>query len=283
MPKLLSDEAVKQFHRDGFCPPVKVLTDEEVVYYRSCLERVEANHPDDLKKLKTNSHILCPWVLEIAEHTKILDAFEDLIGFNILCWSMAWRIKEADGRTFAGWHQDAAYNHVEPDIVIGALALGECGVEQGCLRMIPCSQNEVLTHEETEDPASILARGQYISDAFDESAAVDLVLRPGEMGLFNHAVVHGSRPNVSDQRRIMLLVEMMPTHTVMQHGLREAAMLMRGVDDRHHFDDAPRPDAEFSPSALANWQCIVKTRAKRLHYGSRLTPSEAYGGTRPAT
>ena len=283
MPKLLSEQAVEQFHRDGFCPPVKVLTDDEVAYYRSCLERVEAGRPHDLKKLKTNSHILCPWVLEIAEHPVVLDAFEDLIGPNILCWSMAWRIKQADGQTFAGWHQDAAYNHVKPDIAIGALALGECGVEQGCLSIVPGTQQEILTHEETEEPASILARGQYISDRFDRSDAVDLVLEAGEIGLFNHAVVHGSRPNISNQRRILLLVEMMPTHTVMQHGLREAALLVRGTDEHHHFDDVPRPDAEFSPTALANWQRIVEMRAKRMHYGSRLAPSEAYGGTRPAT
>lgn len=283
MPKRLSDDAVQQFHRDGFCPPIQVLSSAEVDDYRACLERVEANHPRDRKKLKTNSHILCPWVLDLAEHPTILDVFEDLIGPNILCWSMAWRIKEADGTTFAGWHQDAAYNHVEPDIVIGALALSECGFEQGCLSIIPGSQHTILAHEETEDAASILARGQYISDAFDTSSAVDLALKPGEIGLFNHSVIHGSRPNVSDQRRLMLLVEMMPTHTVMQHGLREAAMLVRGVDEHHHFEDVPRPDAEFSPTAVANWQRIVQIRAKRMHHGSNLAPSEAYGGTRPAT
>jgi hypothetical protein len=37
----------------------------------------------------------------------------------------------------------------------------------------------VLTHETSEDPKSILAKGQYITDPFDESKAVDFVFSRG--------------------------------------------------------------------------------------------------------
>ena len=64
--------------------------------------------------------------------------------------------------------------------MLGALALAECGVQQGCLRGVPGSHKwGVLTHETSEDPKSILAKGQYITDPFDESKAVDFVLQPG--------------------------------------------------------------------------------------------------------
>ena len=42
--------------------------------------------------------LLCPWVEEIARHDGILDVYEDLIGPNILCYSMAFRIKDFDDK-----------------------------------------------------------------------------------------------------------------------------------------------------------------------------------------
>lgn len=282
MPKILTEAEVGQFERDGFVGPFRVLTDAQVRAYRQKLESFETRHPTEVKKLKTKSHLLCPWVLEIAENPGILDVFEDLIGPDILCWSMAWRIKKPDGETMAGWHQDAAYGSPTP-IIIGALALADCGPSQGCLRGIPGSHRwGILKHEESDDPKSILARGQYITDPFDEGAAVDFALRPGEMTLFDTRLVHGSGPNRGPDRRIMLLVEHMPTTARMER-FRESAMLLRGVDRFGNFDPEPRPDGEFTEAAVAAWKRVVDARAARLFDGSRYGPSEAYGGGRPAT
>jgi len=97
-------------------------------------------------------------------------------------------------------------------VVLGALALSECGSRQGCLRGIPGSHKwGILPHEETDDPRSILARGQYITQPFDESAAVDFELRPGEMAMFHNSLVHGSAGNFGPDRRFLLLVEMLAT------------------------------------------------------------------------
>jgi hypothetical protein len=122
MPKILSPADIAQFDRDGYTRPVQVLAPDEVKHYRARLESFEARYPEHMKKLKSKSHLLCPWVLEIAEHRRILNVFEDLLGPNILCWSMAWRIKKPDGETFAGWHQDTAYGGVKPLLAFGALA-----------------------------------------------------------------------------------------------------------------------------------------------------------------
>jgi hypothetical protein len=60
-------------------------------------------------------------------------------------------------------------------------------------------------------------------------------------------------------------------------------MLLRGVDTCGNFDDEPRPDAEWSPAALANWGRVTDKRAKLIFENSVIGPSEAYGGTRAAT
>ena len=207
MPKVLTEAQVKTFERDGCLSPVRAMSADRARRYRERFEALEARVPD-IKKMKTKSHLLCPWVLEIAEDPHILDIFEDLIGPDIRCWSMAWRVKKADGQTFAGWHQDSAYGAALP-VVLGGLALSECGVPQGCLRGIPGSHKwGILKHDESEDPHSILAKGQFIIDEFDESKAVDFALQPGEMVLFDNSLVHGSGTNAGPDRRFLLLVEM---------------------------------------------------------------------------
>jgi non-haem Fe2+, alpha-ketoglutarate-dependent halogenase len=282
MPKVLTQSQVDAFERDGYLSPVRAMSAERARSYRDRFESLEARFPNDMKKMKTKSHLLCPWVLEIAEDPHMLDIFEDLIGPDIRCWSMAWRVKKADNETIAGWHQDSVYGSPIP-VVLGALALSDCGARQGCLRGVPGSHKwGHLKHEESDDPKSILARGQYITDPFDEDKAVDFALAPGEMVMFHNSLVHGSSINVGPDRRFLLLVEMVPTWAERSRG-RESAMLLRGVDKYDAFDDEPRPDGEFTEQALANWKRVVDSRAKRLFEDSRFAPSEAYGGVRAAT
>src|SRR5579872_2965031 len=137
--KALSAEQIERFERDGYLGSVPVLTADQVAYYRHCLERFERDHPEHVKKLKTKSHLLSPWIVELAEQPQILDVFEDLLGPNLMLWSMAWRIKKPDGKTFAGWHQDFAYGGVKPIVIFGPLALSRCDAAAGCLKVVPGS------------------------------------------------------------------------------------------------------------------------------------------------
>ena len=59
-------------------------------------------------------------------------------------------------------------------------------------------------------------------------------------------------------------------------------MLLRGADTLGNFDDEPRPDAEWSPSRARELAAVVDARARLIFEDSRVGPSEAYGGTRPA-
>ncbi len=278
MPKILSQRDIENFDRDGYLPGFPVLSPDEVARFRDRLESFERKFPDGMKKLKTKSHLLCPWVEEIARHPRILDLYEDLIGPDILCYSMAFRIKEADGRTIAGWHQDTVYLPIEPILVIGALALSECSVTHGCLKIIPGTHKTGdLPHGEAADPDSILALGQYITADIDASNAVDLVLKPGEIGLFNSGVIHGSQVNTGDDRRILLLVEMMPTRA-RSHRQRETAMLVRGADAHGNHDADRSPKVEYGADEQAAWLAATKKRGKNIFAGSGLPVSETYGG-----
>ena len=279
MPKLLTPAQIGGFERDGFVAPIRVIAAERARYYRERLEAFEAAYPADRLKLDQKAHIICPWVDEMIREPAILDATQDLIGPDILCWGTSLRAKEPDGRTFAGWHQDTAYADVKPIVVIVALALSPARAENGCIRVIPGShRGPLLPHKETFGTDSLLSREQYIDAAIDEAKAIDLALEPGEIALFNNAIIHASKPNFGSDRRILFLLELVPTHAY-QHAPRESAILVRGSDAYHNFDVDPRPQHEMGAAELVAWKQAVAIQASVLFRGAQRPPRALQGMT----
>ncbi|MGH9552138.1 MAG: phytanoyl-CoA dioxygenase family protein, partial [Terriglobales bacterium] len=172
-------------------------------HYRERLEAFEAKFPGDRLKLDQKAHLICPWVDEMIREPLILDATEDLLGPDILCWGTSLRAKMPDGKTFAGWHQDTAYADVRPIVLIVAAALSSSRAGDGCIRAMPGSHcGPLLPHKEAFGTNSLLTREQFIDCAIDEAAAVDLELDAGEIALFNNAIIHASNPNRGGDRRI---------------------------------------------------------------------------------
>jgi non-haem Fe2+, alpha-ketoglutarate-dependent halogenase len=279
MPKILSPCQIEAFDRDGFVAPVRGISEQRALYYRQRLEAFEAGYPDQRIKLDQKAHMICPWVDEMIREPGILDATEDLIGPDILCWGTSLRAKRPDGKTFAGWHQDTAYSDVKPIVVIVALALSPARSEHGCIRGIPGShRGPLLPHKEAFATDSLLSREQYIDTPFDQTTAVDFALDPGEIALFNNAIIHSSKPNVGADRRILFLLEMVPTHAY-QHSPRESATLVRGHDAHGNFDVDPRPQMEMGEVELAAWQRAVEIQASVLFRGAQRPPRALQGMT----
>jgi hypothetical protein len=279
MPKLLTPTQISGFERDGFVSPVRAMSERRADWYRERLEAFEAAYPDDRLKLDQKAHMICPWVDEMIREPAILDAVEDLVGGDILCWGTSLRAKHPDGKAFAGWHQDTAYADVRPIVVIVALALSRAGSENGCIRAIPGShRGKLWPHKEAFRTDSILSREQYIDAPVDEAAAVDLALNPGEIALFDNAIIHSSKPNFGRDRRIIFLLEMVPT-TAYQESPRESATLVRGEDAFGHFDVDPRPQKEMGQDELAAWHRAVEIQASVLFRGAQRPPRALHGMT----
>src|SRR2546427_7933785 len=108
MPKLLSNDAIAAFKRDGFYSPLRVMSAADAQRYRKALEAHEAIAGKPLQgNWRHKTHLLFTWADELVHHPKILDAVEDLIGPNILCWTTNFFIKEAANPGFISWHQDS--------------------------------------------------------------------------------------------------------------------------------------------------------------------------------
>jgi hypothetical protein len=86
----------------------------------------------------------------------------------------------------------------------------------------------------------------------NEHEAVMLELAAGEMSLHHVRLIHGSDPNPSGERRIGYAIRYIPTSVRQVAGAHDSATLVRGVDTYGHFEAEERPDADMSPSAVAN-------------------------------
>ena len=85
MPKVLSDAEVAAYERNGYVFPVRVMTAAEARAYRDSLEAYEAATGAPIQgNLRHKVHLLFTWANELVRHPRILDAFEDLIGADIL-------------------------------------------------------------------------------------------------------------------------------------------------------------------------------------------------------
>ena len=270
MPKILSEAALQNYRRDGYHFPVPVLTATEVAHYRGCLEEHEAKTGAPLQgNLRHKAHLLFTWVDELVHHRKIVDAAEDVLGPNLLCWTTNFFIKEANSPGFVSWHQDAFYWGLSKDDVMTAwVALSPANLESGCMKFVPGSQTQDhLQHVDTFHKDNLLSRGQEIAVKVDGQKTVDCILKPGEMSLHHVKLVHGSEPNKSNDRRIGLAIRYIPTD-LKQLKVRDSATLVRGVDRHGNFDLEPRPKRDLDGAAIAAHEDAVSRQVKALYSGT---------------
>ena len=277
MPILLSSEAVAAYRRDGYFSPVRVMSADEARKYRDALEAHEAKTGQPLQgNWRHKIHLLFTWADELVHHPKILDAVEDVIGPDILCWTTNFFIKEKSDPGFVSWHQDSTYWGLDPDEVITAwVAFTEVTPENGYMQVIPGSHTvDQLPHVDTFHKDNLLSRGQEISVEVDKSKAAGLAMHAGEMSLHHIKLVHGSEPNRSADRRIGFAIRYIPTY-VRQTKVRDSATLVRGTDKHRHFDYEPRPRADLDEAALAAHADSVARQVKALYQGTQKTAFRA--------
>ncbi len=264
--KFLSESAVRQYSEAGYYAPVRTLSTAEADALRARLEEFEGSAGPLAGKLRHKSHLLFTWLNDLVRHERILDAVEDLIGPDVLCWGTSFFIKEPRNTAYVSWHQDSTYWGLEPaDIVTAWVALSDSTSANGAMRVIPGSHlRDQFPHRDTFAPNNLLSRGQEIMVEVDDRRAVTLELAAGEMSLHHVRLIHGSEPNPSDQRRIGFAIRYIPTYVRQVAGAHDTATLVRGVDRYGNFEPEQRPDADCSPAALAYHAAMTGAHAQIL-------------------
>ncbi|MDH4149469.1 MAG: phytanoyl-CoA dioxygenase family protein [Betaproteobacteria bacterium] len=250
-PHALTPAQLAAYHNNGFLSPLPALGPDLA---RKVLTKIETHESQygafPSKGLK--AHLYLPWMNEVVRHPAILDTVESIIGPDILCWSSRFFIKAPGDGGFVSWHQDVTYWGIDvfENILTAWIALSPATRENGVMKVIPGTHRSIVPHRESA-ASNMLLRGQEVSVDVDESKAVYMELKAGEMSLHHGLMFHGSEDNRSNERRVGFAVRYIPTRVKPLDGLpRDSAMLVRGTDQYGHFDLEPDPIGDMDPAAV---------------------------------
>lgn len=161
---------------------------------------VDLNHPDPLKRYPRImqphqwDEISLNWLLD----KRLEDAFETLLGEAPYAVQTMLYFKPPGARGQA-LHQDQYYLRVQPGTCIAAwLALDDCDEENGCLQVVPGTQDlpvlcliDADTEQSFTDVTVPLPEGM---------SPEPVIMKAGDVLFFNGQLIHGSYPNTSSNR-----------------------------------------------------------------------------------
>ena len=255
MPRMLTGPEVEQYHRDGYVHPFRAVSAQKAAEIRRKIEQFEKQVGDEAQKfLAFKAHLPFKVLTDLVRNPRILDAVEDVLGPNLLCWGSSFFQKNAHDPRYISWHQDSYYYGMEPSNTCTAwVAISTSNIASGCVKVIPGSHTTQADFVNAPDPDNLLSRGQTIQNV-DATEAINMELQPGEFSLHHEAIIHNSEPHTSDDRRIGLSIHYIPTSTRMvkylKPGEKPKAALVRGVDAYGYWDAEPTTEVDFDPVLL---------------------------------
>ncbi|HET6741889.1 MAG TPA: phytanoyl-CoA dioxygenase family protein [Kribbella sp.] len=189
------------------------------------------------------------WIRLVSDH-RLLDLAQLFVGPDIALFATHYLCKPPRAGKGVEWHQDGAFWPLEPMSVVTLwLALTDSDPDNGCLRVVPGSHRSKLEKMRETDPETVL-RSRIDADV-DEAAAVDLVLRPGDVEVHHPNILHSSRPNRSDRWRRALTIRYIPTSTRITRPDEASPYHLRGeiVPGVNSYLEPPpfRPGRHFPP------------------------------------
>lgn len=255
------------FKEQGYLAPIGVFSTAEVSQLRQQFEAFECSQgAAQALRRRTDLHLIQRWAWDVVQDPRIVDRVSDLLGPNVLLWSLNWFIKEARDGKFVSFHQDATYWGLEPyDVVTAWIALSDASESTGPMHFVKGSHREpIREHTDTFGENNLLSRGQVIDGAIAEDRIVSAPLKAGEMSLHHVCVIHGSNPNATDDRRIGLVLRYCAAH-VKQTKVADTAVLVKGQDPYGHFELLPRPEQDCGEVELACQKDALARMQRAIH------------------
>ena len=271
MPKKLTAEQLQHYRDCGYVSPVEGIGPAKAAEYRRRMEEAEkAFGPMDKSSRGSRSHLLFRWAADLVREPGVLDAVEDLLGPDLLIFSLTVWLKEPREPNFVSWHQDSTYHYLDSRTVGTWIALSDASVEAGCMEVIPASHRVgQLAHENIVDSNNMLPRGQTVTRDVDFAKTAFMPLRPGQVSLHDSYLVHRSGANDSNDRRIGIGVNFVSPRCKCTSGVKPRASLVRGEDRYGHFELEPAPTSDYDEAA----RCAHAESLRRYAEVKRLTPA----------
>lgn len=210
----MEQRLIDAFHSDGYAVVSGLFLDEEVARFRehfmSLRESgnaypgdfagVDLTSNDPLKRYPRMIHmhrwdaLSLDWMLD-----ERLDAcMTALLGLSPYAVQTMLYFKPAGGRGQA-LHQDQYYLRVQPGTCIAAwMALDDCDEENGCLQVVPGTQDLPLLC--TVDADTSQSFTDVTVPLGPDMRPVPVRMKAGDVLFFNGQLIHGSFPNTSKDR-----------------------------------------------------------------------------------
>ena len=230
----------------------------------TALEKKIGEEPQNRFKIK--AHLPFPWMWDIIRNKKYLDAIEDIIGPDILCWGSSFFTKNAHDKRFVSWHQDSTYYGLSERATLSVwYAFSPSNIESGCMRFIRHHNKGLYEHDETGDSDNLLMKGQTINGV-DEEKAVDVFSIPATPP----STTKRSSTDPIPTTPITLASEYQFTisrRMCTKCYWKMRPHLVRGADRHGHWQEDPEPKEDFDP---------ICSKALDATYGEYLTGAGKY-------
>ena len=230
----LTDSEINTYREKGYVVPDYVLPDDVLAAMRSEYEKLLVANRDLGSDFLLGPHQEKPgaqgvkgssvW-FDFATHPDLMEMAAQLIGEDIILWGTTIFGKPARGGKGTPWHQDGDYYPIRPlETMTIWIALDDVTPENGPMRFIPGSHKgkKNYSHHREENP-DLTIYDVCDSEHFDESTAEDLIIKAGQVSYHDVYMIHGSGPNLTDQRRAAFIVRLMPASSHYDHELGRIA------------------------------------------------------------
>lgn len=259
MPNVLTQEQIDCYNDNGFLFPFDLYTEEEAAgFHKKFVEMEKHLGHEPQERFRIKAHLPFPWLCDIVSNPRLVDAVEDLIGPNIMCWGASFFTKKANDPRYVSWHTDTFYYGFEPAETCTAwLGFNDSTIESGCINYIPGTHKTKTEHEIKPDPDNLVQQGQH-AVGVDFNKAVPAELKAGQIVFHHESVVHGSGPNNADHPRIGFSIHYCAPHVRDKRLDGLTAMHLRGRDTAGHWGVDPVPRHDYDEDCIAT---MMDTRA----------------------
>lgn len=231
MPRKDALELRATYEKDGYVLARNVidadLAQEACDHVQWLLKKNPDLKPEDLHH---NLMIGDPFWHRLISDDRLIDLAEVFIGPNVALFATHYIAKAPKTGRPVLWHQDGSYWPLKPmEVTTLWLACSASTPENGCMRVIPGTQNLDLQEMKPNQEIDSVLKSEIDASFVDDSNAVDFILAPGDVSIHNPKIVHGSNANTSDLWRVGLTIRYIPTTTEIEAKGAGSAYLLRGA------------------------------------------------------
>ncbi len=241
--QILTDDQIRHYNQHGFVQPIDLLSAAEVASFRQYVDGLMSDMGEDGAYGINCYQARLGGLWDMANHSKLLDYVQDIIGPNIICWASAILSKKPFDERQVPWHQDASFWKLTPARTVTVwLAIDDADENNSAMRFLPGSHKDGVKATQSAGKNSVFHKETAETETLGEPFTN--VLKAGQMSLHADMLVHGSLANISSRRRCALTLRYCPPEVCIvdnEWATGVEAIVCRGTADGTDWVHHPRP------------------------------------------